>query len=158
MHTAQSRSSAWNSTPLIAITIVTLLAPLAASQIPEIAGTWKVNIEKSEAKGAPSEMTIRTRVEGREVWFITTIHGSTIEMRYNTEGKQCVNHTPDATVTSTVKWEGGALVGVHHLKARDWELTQRDRITWSRDGKTMTVVRVATEPKQRDQKVVYDRQ
>jgi hypothetical protein len=145
----------------VAVTIAILLAPLAAAQKPDIAGTWKLNEAKSDGgRGVPSDVTIRVRVEGPEAWFVTTIHGETIEMQYNTEGQERVNQTPDATFTSTVQWEGNTLVGVHRLKARheSWELTQRERITWSRDGRTMTVVRIGAGPNQRDQKLVYDRQ
>jgi hypothetical protein len=159
MHIRQPRLSGWNSGIFVAVTIVILLAPLAVAQKPDVAGTWKLNEAKSDrATGAPSDMIIRVRVEGPEAWFITTTRGETIKMQYNTEGQERVNHTPDATITSTVQWEGNTLVGVHRLKARDWQLTQRERITWSRDGRTMTVVRIGAGPNQRDQKLVYDRQ
>jgi hypothetical protein len=138
---------------------VVLLPPLAAAQKPDIAGRWKLNEAKSgRATGVPSDMIIRIRVEGPEAWFATTTRGETVEMHYNTEGQERVNQTPDATITSTVRWEGNALVGVHRLKARDWQLTQRDRITWSSDGKLMTVVRIGAGPNRRDQRLVYDRQ
>jgi hypothetical protein len=70
-------------------------------------------------------MIIRVRVEGAEVWFSQTAGGETIKMQYNTEGRERVNQTPDATITSTVQWERNTLVGVHRLMARDWQLTQR---------------------------------
>lgn len=134
-------------------------APVAVAQKPDIAGTWKLNPAKSDGgKGVPSDTTIRIRVEGPEAWFITTVHGETITMQYNTEGQERVNRTPDATFTSTVRWEGNTLVGVHDVKAPDWRLTQRDRITWSADSRTMTVVRIGAGPQQRDQKLVYERQ
>ncbi len=152
------RSRRRNRLLVFGLTLI-IAAPLAAAARPKIAGTWKLNQAKSDqATGVPANMIMRIRVEGSEAWFTTTGGGETLEMHYNMKGHATVNQTPDATITSTVKWEGDALVGVHHFKARDWELVQRDRMTWSGDERTMTVVRIGAGPNQRDQKLVYDRQ
>lgn len=63
----------WNSKLFVTVTIVILLAPFAAAQKPDIAGTWKLNEAKSDrATGVPSDMVVRIRVEGPEAWFVTT--------------------------------------------------------------------------------------
>lgn len=65
----------------------------------------------------------------------------TSEFVFAVDGQPHKNSTPQGDLTSTLKWDGPALVIVSTVPTPQGEVTLNDRYTLSEDGKTLTQVR-----------------
>lgn len=130
---------------ILAFTIV-LFAVVLMAATPDITGTWKINMQKSDfgsTNPPPDDLTFKVRTgEGSAFHVTQLIGGTTLEFRFSTDGKEQVNDAGGATMTSVHRWQGDVLVGEYKVKRPDGsEVPQKDRITYSADGKLMTIER-----------------
>ncbi len=121
------------------------LSVAAAQPRPNLSGTWKANIAKSNFGALPAPQSATVKVEHSEpnlklIW--TTVGDSgerTFELSFTTDGKECTNFVGNTEIKSVVKWEDGTLLMEH--KAGYGEVVVRDKWTLSEDQKTLTVTR-----------------
>jgi hypothetical protein len=113
---------------------------------PNFTGEWKLNAAKSDFGPTPAPERLSRKVEHADpdLKYISTQSGRqadiTSEIRYTTDGKECVNETRMGPVKGTAQWEGDVLVikyKTHSPQVGDIE--GEDRWSLSADGKTTTV-------------------
>jgi hypothetical protein len=129
---------------LIAATLV-LSNPAAAAERPAIAGKWLVDAGKSDfgANPVPPDLVFEITTQGEDFLVKQTGGGQPeLELQFNTAGREVTNQMPGARMTSIHRWDGDALVGELKIAADDGNrMTFKDRITYSADGKVMTMAR-----------------
>jgi hypothetical protein len=133
------------------LAVLGLLAiPAMAAEHPDIGGTWAVDASKSDfgPMPVPTDMVITVKVEGPEFFVHQTGGGQPdVDLHFNTSGKEATNVLPGARMTSTHRWEGDVIVGEIKILADDGtNLTFKDRMTYSPDGKVTTLSRAITGP------------
>ncbi len=115
-----------------------------------MSGTWAVDATKSDfgPMPVPTDMVFTVKVEGAEFFVHQTGGGQPdSDLHFNTSGKEATNVLPGARMTSTHRWEGDVLVGEIKLAADDGtNLVFKDRMSYSADGKVMTLSRTITGP------------
>ncbi len=127
-----------------------LATPALAADHPDMAGTWAIDTTKSDfgPMPVPTDMVFTVKVEGAEFFVHQTGGGQPdVDLHFNASGKEATNVVPGAKMTSTHRWEGDVLVGEIKVLADDGtNLTFKDRISYSPDGKVMTLSRAITGP------------
>ncbi len=136
---------------LTATALVALLAsPAAAADQPDITGTWVLDPAKSDfgPMPAPSDLIFKITAQGEDFTVDQSGGGQPdMSLRFNTSGKEVTNTVPGGRMTSTHRWEGQALVGDVKLVTDDGAtITFKDHISYSPDGKVMTLKRAASGP------------
>ncbi len=131
---------------------LTLLAgPVVAAERPDISGTWTVDPAKSDfgPMPVPSDLVLRITVDGEDFLVHQSGGGEgDIELRVSTSGKEVTNELPGVSLTGIHRWKGDAIVGEIHIAATDdTTATFEDRISFSPDGKVMTMTRDITGPR-----------
>jgi hypothetical protein len=134
-----------------ALAAVALLPALVlAADHPDMSGTWAVDAARSDfgPMPVPTDMVFTVKVEGREFFVHQTGGGQPdSDLHFSTSGKEVTNVLPGARMTSTHRWERDAVVGEIKLTADDGtNLVFKDRMSYSPDGKVMTVSRAVTGP------------
>ncbi len=130
---------------------VGLLANLAlAADHPDISGTWAIDAPKSDfGQGpVPDDLLLKIKVSGAD-FDVTQSGGGQAEqnLHFNTEGKENTNDVPGAKIKGSYHWDGPALVGELKIATDDGnDLTFKDRISYSADGKVMTLDRAVSGP------------
>lgn len=147
--------------------ILLAAAVLAASAFgaPNLSGDWKLNLTKSQygAIPAPLEVTRKVKLDGVNLSMSTVQktaqRDSTSELKYTTDGKECVNKVTNGEAKGTARWEGQTLVIESSQMNGPQELKSREAWTLSADGKTLTIQTHLTLPQGGiDVKQVFDRQ
>ena len=136
-----------------------LLLPSFAA--PDHDGTWKLNAAKSETGDRPApQMTMKVTTKGAEFEVLQTTDSSDLLLKFRDDGKEAVNQLPGgAVMRSTHHWEAGALLGEYRITTPEGLITQLDRITYSTDGKMMTMDReIKTTQGAFKMKLVFDKQ
>ena len=133
-----------NSKRLFLLTIVaTLILPLSGlGQNGGVAGTWKMNREKSKFASGEGPLGITIKFEQQEQglreWL--TVQNSrgerTLDLTYKVDGSTEPAQLDGREVKTMAKWEGGNLVIV--LTESDGSSFTR-KFSLSQDGKTLTI-------------------
>ena len=140
---------------------------LAASAFgaPNLSGNWKLNLQKSQygAIPAPVEVTRTIRLDGINLSMHTdqkTVQrDSSSDLKYTTDGKECVNKVTNGDAKGTAHWEGSTLIIESSQMNGPQELKSREVWSLSADGKTLTIQTHLTLPQGGiDVKQVFDRQ
>jgi hypothetical protein len=120
-----------------------LLASPALAAHPDMSGTWLLDPAKSDFAQVPipADLTLTIKVEGPEFYVNQTGGGQPdIALHFSTSGKEVTNDLPGAKMVSTHRWEGEAMVGEIRILTDDGnKMTFHDQITYSPDGKVMTL-------------------
>jgi hypothetical protein len=113
---------------------------------PNFTGEWKMNAAKSDFGPTPAPQSLMRKVDHAEpnLRYISTQSGRqadiTSEIKYTTDGKECVNETRMGPVRGTAQWEGDTLVIKYKTSSPQvGDIEGEDRWTLSSDGKTTTV-------------------
>jgi hypothetical protein len=124
-------------------------AALAAQGPPDLSGTWVLQLEQSDLGAMTGQLQARTDViEHKEPSLkikrtVRSTAGENIsDLVYMVDGKPWKNTAGPTEITSTLRWEAGALVMVSTVPNPQGEVTITDRYTLSADGKTLTQARV----------------
>jgi hypothetical protein len=136
------------------LTVTTALAllavPVVAVDHPDITGTWALDAAKSDfGQGpAPSDLVFKITAQAEEFTVEQSGGGQPdMSLHFNTSGKEVTNDVPGGKMTSTHRWEGQALVGDVKFVTEDGStITFKDHISYSPDGKVMTLKRAASGP------------
>ena len=126
-----------------------LLSAMAVSAFakPNLSGTWKLDVAKSEFGSLPAPATM-TRVithADPSLTVKTTQSGDrgpfTSELKYTTDGKESVNATRVGEVKSFVAWDGDTLVVKYKVKnpnAGEFDIEERWDLTDGGKGMVVT--------------------
>jgi len=132
----------------VAVLISTGLGGLPASAVPNLTGTWVLQIADSDFGMVPppdSRIDVIDHQEPRlAVKRTTSAQGTTTvaDMTYAVDGMPHKNNAGTTELTSTLHWEGEVLVMVTTTQAPQGELVITDRYSLSADGQTLTQARV----------------
>jgi len=118
-----------------------------AQKRPDVSGTWKMNAAKSQfADNGPKSITIRFSQKDSTLFETLTLMAGdeekSFDVKYATDGKEGVAQIGEKSATTTVTWDGDALV----IEWKGDGQSLRRKITLSGDGKTMTMMVRHAEP------------
>jgi hypothetical protein len=149
--------------PMLAVALLAVWGQAQAA--PNLSGEWKLNTSKSDFGPAPApEMMMRTIKHSEPSLEITTHQKGaqgeiTTELKYTTDGKECVNKLPNGEARGRAKWDADTLVVE---SVRDFQGTElKSKETWelSEAGKILTINNHITLPQgEFDLKLVFDKQ
>ena len=136
-----------------------LLIPAFAGQDHD--GTWRLNAEKSDTgeRQAP-QMTMKVTSRGAEFDVLQTTDSGDLLLKFRSDGKEAVNQLPGgAVMRSTHHIDGDVMAGEYRITTPEGLITQLDRISYSADGKMMTMEReIKTTQGVFKMKLVFDKQ
>ncbi len=118
-----------------------LLVPGLAAQNHD--GTWKLNAGKSDTgeRQAP-QMTMKVASKGAEFEVLQSTDDGELLLKFRSDGKEAVNALPGgAVMRSTHRVVDDAMLGEYRISTPEGLIRQFDRITYTADGKTMTMDR-----------------
>lgn len=144
----------------IAIVLFSLLL-IPAYAASDHDGTWTLNAGKSDTGDhQPERMTMKLTTRGAEFEVLQTGDAGDLLLKFCSDGKEAVNRLPGgAVMRSTHRFEDGVTVGEYRVATPEGLITQLDRITYSADGKTMTMDReIKTTQGGFKMKLVFDKQ
>jgi hypothetical protein len=132
---------------LAAFAGLALATPAAAQSVPNLSGTWTLQVDKSSFGMIPGPQSRTDVIDHQEPKLtikrtIVSAAGETASnLVYAVDGKPYKNMVGESELTSTLKWEGQTLVMVSTVTTPQGEVTITDRYTLSTDGKTLTQAR-----------------
>jgi hypothetical protein len=134
--------------------LASLLLASSVWAAPNLSGDWKLNIARSQygALPAPLAVTRKIKHQGLELsmstYQKTAQREATSELRYTTDGKDCVNKVANGESKGTAFWAGDNLVIQSSQQIQGAELKSREVWTLSADGRTLTIATHLTLPQQ----------
>jgi hypothetical protein len=151
-------------TAFFTIFLTAFVLPAVAG--PNFSGDWKMNIAKSDFGPVPApEVLTRSVKHDEPALEISTyqkgrrgeVHS---ELKYTTDGKQCVNTVQGTEAKGAAKWNGDSLTIESERDFQGTAITSKEVWTLSDGGKTLTIRNHVTVPKQGeyDLKYVFDKQ
>jgi hypothetical protein len=138
---------------------------IGAQAKPNLSGTWKVNVSKSDFGPMPAPDSETHKIDHQEPAIKVNVASSgqmgdlNYDANYTTDGKECTNSVMGNEFKSVLKWDGDDLTIDTKGSFNGTDFTAKDRWTLSQDGKTLTIQRhLSSAMGEADQKVVYDKQ
>lgn len=138
-----------------------------AGKTPNLSGTWELNAAKSQLgpEGASAKGTLVMTQSGDKVTRqlnMTTSMGAMTNTMHYTIGAASTDTVSmggqSMPVTSTARWEAGALVIDGKISMQGMEIPVVSRYTLSPDGKQLTQEQTITTPVgERKNRTVYDK-
>ena len=132
----------------VAVLISTGLGGIHSADVPNLSGTWVLQIAESDFGMVPPPDSRTDVIDHQEprlaVKRTTSAQGTTTvaDMTYAVDGKPHKNNAGTTELVSTLKWDGDVLVMVTTTQAPQGELVITDHYTLSPDGQTLTQARV----------------
>ena len=127
---------------------------------PDLSGTWRLNLEKSDFGSAPRPGAVVTKIrqQGGELAAESTANGRVSQYRWTLDGKESVNVIGGNEVKAVAGWRGPILQVRAKVTAQGRALSMTDQYSLSADGREMTVFRTisGTQGKVK-QRYVYDK-
>ena len=141
---------------------------LAASALaaPNFSGEWKLDLSRSQYGPIPAPLAVTRKVtqQGSSLSWSTYQKSAqrevTTELKYTTDGKECINKMTNGDAKGTAKWQGDSLVIESSQQVQGAEIKSRETWAVSADGKTLTILTHLTLPQQGefDVKQVFEKQ
>lgn len=133
---------------------------------PNLSGTWKLNVDKSDFGVMPPPTSAVNVIEHNDPALKVKANSDgpqgKVEYTLNstTDGKEAVNTMMGQEVKSTTAWDGKNLVTNAKLTMLDNDITLKQVYVLSDDGKTLTVNAhvVMGSMGEMDQKMIYEKQ
>lgn len=139
--------------------------PAAPGARPNLTGTWKLNVAKSDFGVLPGPDSQTNVIDHQEpvVKIKVTQEGAQGKQDYTittaTDGKESTNDVGGRQVKMSTAWEGNNLVSNAKLNFQDNEVIIKSTYVLSDDGKTLTVnAHLASAMGETDQKMVFEKQ
>ncbi len=125
-----------------------VIVPSASPAKPSMAGFWKLDSAKSDfgSGPAPGKYEAKIAIDGHVISMQQSTDQGDFEMKVRDDGQETTNEMANMTMKSKMWWEQDVLVGQHVYSGTGFEMTFKDRTTFSPDGKTMTMERVGQMP------------
>ena len=143
-------------------------APAAATHgsRPNLTGTWKLNVSKSDFGIMPPPDSQVDVIDHHDPVLVVKVsaEGAQGKQEYTinstTDGKESTNQMMGQPVKSTTVWEGSNLITNAKLTIQDNDISIKQTYLLSDDGKTLTVNAhiVAGAMGEMDQKMIYEKQ
>lgn len=127
---------------------------------PDLSGTWRLNLEKSDFGSAPRPGAVVTKIRqrGGELAAESTANGRVSQYRWTLDGKESVNVIGGNEVKAVAGWRGPILQVRSKVTAQGRALSMTDQYSLSADGREMTVFRTISGPQgEVEQRYVYDK-
>ncbi len=153
------------ATPTATASAAPTPAPAANGPRPNLSGTWKLNVAKSDFGPFPAPVSRIDNVEeNAPVITVKTVQEDErgkhdLNLKFTTDGKEAVNSIMGREVKGTATWEGNNLVVLSKLVMDQGEVTIKSVYGLTPDGKTMNVNSHIESPMgEVDQKMVMEKQ
>jgi len=137
---------------LLAAFLLTFLAVAPGAAPPNLSGSWKMNISKSDFGPMPAFTSMVTKIQHAEpnLKMSTTFSGEqgerTFDRTLTTDGAESTSEFGPMVFKSKCRWEGGTLLVDSVGSSDSGEFTVKEKWTLSEDGKTLTLVRTWSGP------------
>ena len=135
----------------------TVVLAVSAFAAPNFSGEWKVNVSKSEYGPVPAPELVTRSIKHNDPNLSYSTHQKgaagdvTSEIKYTTDGKECVNQLPTGgEAKGHAKWEGDKLVIDSVRKIQTFDISSKETWSLSADGKTLTILTHLSLPQQGD--------
>ena len=156
---------------LLLLTLAALLPATAIAQTPDLSGTWKINLIKSDAppqgRGGQqmdmSNLMLTITQTAEMITMVQTGMGPERTITYYLDGRESTNAAMRGEMKSTSKWDGEQLVteGTATGQSPNGPVTMtiKETRSLSEDGKTLTVSTTTDTPMGvRTRKTVFEKQ
>jgi hypothetical protein len=147
----------------LALTLVAGATGAQAQQKPDFSGTWAINQVKSNFGAVPAPSTLTRKIVHVEPSLAideaqeTPIGMQHTSRKYVADGTESTFEASGATVRTSAKWDGDAIVVVSTVDIA--KMVYNDRMMLSADGKTLTsVLKIQSPQGAVDITVVFDKQ
>ena len=148
-----------------ALALALLPGALAAADKPNFAGDWRMNAAKSDFGPLPAPTSITRKVTHAEPSLTiveeqqSALGDQNTTRNYTTDGKEVTFMANGAEVKSSAVWDGDAIVVNSRVDTPGGELTFKDRMTVSDQGKVLTsLIHIASPQGEVDLTIVFERQ
>jgi hypothetical protein len=146
------------------LTLLSLAVALAAAP-PNLSGTWKANLAKSDFGGMPAPSSMVTKIDHKEpsIKSSTTFSGDQGEMTFDrtlsTDGTETEYQFGPFAMKSKAKWDGAALAIESKGSGDNGDFTMKEKWVLSEDAKALTVNSTWSGPQgDMTHRVVYEKQ
>jgi hypothetical protein len=132
------------------VLLVSIASTLTVIGVPDLGGTWKLNVDKSDFGLLPPPYSLEERIEHKEPSLVVHWKYSGAEgalsgtSTYKTDGSKSTNLFGDIEIVSTAAWEGDSLRIESVGMMGGIELEFQDTWKLSEDGQTITIDRFMT--------------
>ncbi|GEM_PF-5952683 len=115
------------------------------SGFPDLTGTWRVNLEKSQLPGTPPEELIYTiRFDGDALIMVQTetragAQPRTVELKFDKTGKESVNRIGETEMRTVLRVEGKEILEESTFITGGEKMLRKSRQRLSDDGRTLTM-------------------
>ncbi len=154
----------FRSAMLATLAVAALALTATAQTNPDLTGTWKLNVAKSDFGPLPppdseTHTVTQTAAGIKDAVVADTQQGKQdYTITYNFDGSETVNTPAGLEIKSKAKWDGPALTVTSKLKFQDQDVDVKDVWTLSADGKTLTKdTHFSSAMGEADQKIIYDK-
>lgn len=138
----------------------------AAGPAPNLSGTWKLDIAKSDFGQIPVPDSRTEQITDAEPnikivssWTGGAMGDGSNTMDLDTTGKETTSQIMGNDAKNTAKWDGASLVVDTTMTMQDADIAVKSTYNVSGDGKTLTVLSHVTGPMgEMDMKAVYEKQ
>lgn len=143
----------------------TMTPAMPAGGKPNLSGTWKLNVAKSDFGPIPGPTSQTDTIEHNDPLFkVHTVQSGgpqgdqDMTLSFTTDGKEVTNSIQGNDIKTITLWEGGNLTATSKLKIQDQDIGIKGVYVLSPDGKTLTENVHFTSPMgEGDQKLVFDK-
>jgi len=127
---------------LTAVIAVVAAGAARAQSVPNLSGTWVLDMSKSDFGPAPA-MARTEVIDHQEPKLVIkrTLDGTQATLTYAVDGKRYENSIGGTNAASTLAWDGPVLVMTTEVESPNGPATIVDRFSLSADGKTLTIDR-----------------
>jgi hypothetical protein len=144
---------------------VFLAGIIQAQSVPNLSGNWKLNAAKSDYGGVPAPEVMTRAIKHNDPSLEISSYqkgaqGETkSELKYTTDGKECVNKMTGGEAKGTAKWQGGNLVIQSVRNFQGAEVKSSETWTLSGGGKVLTISsHIVLPQRESDIKLVFEKQ
>jgi hypothetical protein len=150
---------------LLGALLVAVPAAARAQQVPNLSGTWVLQLDKSDFGPIPGPTSRTDVVDHQEpklnIKRTTVQNGTEVvgNLVFVIDGKEYKNTMGPQELTSTLKWDGAVLVVSTNTSMQGADVALLDRYSLSADGKTLTQDRtISVQGQSLTQKLVFTKQ
>jgi hypothetical protein len=138
----------------------------AAGMNPNLSGTWKLNVAKSDFGEIPAPDSRTEKIEDNEPsikisssWTGGPMGDGTMSYDLLTNGKETTSSMFGTDAKNTANWEGSALVVNTKFQMQDSDVALKSKYELSPDGKTLNIASHISGPMgEMEMKMVYEKQ
>lgn len=129
---------------VLSLMFVLVAAPATAQGVPNLSGTWVMDVSKSDFGMMPAPAGRTDVIDHKEPALVIkrttmTPNGEVAStLTYAVDGKPYLNKAGGNDISSVLKWEGATLVVVSTVETPNGQATITDRFSVSEDGKVLT--------------------